>query len=324
MSFMQKFSLAALHLAITLMAGLTTHSQLAIAKTNADDGYVVSYSDQETLNQEATLSGRQVQSLRNKGFSIDGFSVRPSTFFVRIASGVVNGTERTVVFLGETHFKTETGSKDMDAIVKQFDFFGVEGLDPDKYWGQAKAFEYLLAPIHKVMSFFTDDSTINSTYEKVDTDSESKSEKLSEVVELERNSEPGIQGNLAILLMPATVLISLTNDCARNACYRWPQFKILSRLRTVTGQLTRAILAYVALDIISRSFFGQDEWQDNVFILSTGIVYHRNEAMAESIIRSLQERPDRKNMLVVTGFLHTSGMMTLLKEKYGFREVRLR
>jgi hypothetical protein len=107
------------------------------------------------------------------------------------------------------------------------------------------------------------------------------------------------------------------------ACHKWPQVILLQKLRNIPHSAFKAIMAYLVIDVVSRLLFDKAHWQDNVFVLSTGILYHRNQYMADNIIRSFQDRTDKQNILVITGAFHQSGILSNLVDRYQFQEINL-
>jgi hypothetical protein len=270
------------------------------------------------ISEQTTLSKDQIELIQDKSFFKDGFSIR-------VATGEVDGIKRTVVFMGETHFKTKNVLRKTEVILNKFEMYGTEGVDLEQYWGNAKALNVMLGFIDAILRPIFESSTIHSVEEKAFS-KDSQNPNLPPppvVVELENGYKPGLQDNLAVLLMPLTFAATIVTKCLSVSCQKWPSFLMLQRVRSWPTQITKAIMVYLAIDIFSRLMFDEEKWQDNIFIFSTGILYHRNEYMTESVIKGFQANPEKQNILVITGAMHQSGMMKLLKNQYQFNEVNI-
>lgn len=298
-------------LSILISSSIITNGTLALANGQ----------NQETSpspQNKGTLNLDQWDSIQSKKFFRDGFSIR-------VATGTVNGIPRTVVLMGESHFKTDAVSSKASTVTDKFDLYGVESVDTSNYWGHAQALSVMLDALKAIFKPFLNGSTVYDVNEKV-AEAEQNPEnlkKLKEVIQLEKNYQPEIQDNLAVLLLPLTYSTMILTKCSQMACQKWPQVILLQKLKNVPHQAFKAIMAYLMIDIISRLMFDKAEWQDNVFVMSTGILYHRNQYMADSIIRSFQDRTDKQNILVITGAFHQSGIMSNLVDRYQFQEIKL-
>lgn len=262
-----------------------------------------------------TLTDKQIELIQGKSFFLDGYNIR-------VASGEVDGIPRTVVFLGETHFKTKAALKETEEILNQFDMYGTEGVELDKYWGKGLGLNYLITFINFFYKKVFEGSTVHVAENKKETQSK-KGVTRPIIVELEKNYDPPFQDNMAVLLMPFSFAAAMANKCIALACTTWPSFALLSRLRGFPNQVTKALVIYVAIDIMSRLLFDEAKWQDNIFIFSTGLLYNRNAFMSENIIKGFQAHPEKQNILVVAGFAHQSGIMKTLKDKFNFKEVEI-
>jgi hypothetical protein len=264
-----------------------------------------------------TLNQEQIQVLRGRSFFADGFSIR-------ILSGNVDGISRSVVLMGETHFKTKSVRQKAESVVNAFDLYGTEGVELKQYWGNAKALDYMLEFVNAALGPLLQGSTVNSAYENTAvTDADIELQHKREVIELEKNFKPGIQDNLAVLLMPFTFAVTIFGKCIKLSCQTWPSFIMLRKIRNAPVVAVKAVMIYLAVDILSRLMFDEDKWQDNIFIFSTGLLYHRNEFMAENIVEAFMNRPQQQNMLVITGAMHQSGILKILKNEFHFNEIDL-
>ena len=54
---------------------------------------------------------------------------------VSVLTGWIEGKRRHVILLGEAHMKDLAAKKDGQAVVKEFDFRGLEGTNPQIFWG---------------------------------------------------------------------------------------------------------------------------------------------------------------------------------------------
>jgi hypothetical protein len=66
-----------------------------------------------------------------------------SHFKVKVYRGIVGGIPRTIVMLGESHYKNENDSELGKRVVQEFNHIGLEGVQVDQYWGG----KYLLSPM---------------------------------------------------------------------------------------------------------------------------------------------------------------------------------
>jgi hypothetical protein len=290
---------------------LITHSSLGFAAEQTNE-------IQNDPFNSSTLNSQQWESLKGKKLFRDGFSIR-------VATGTINGVPRTVVLMGESHFKTDKVKARAAEVTDKFDLYGVESIDMSQYWGNAKALDVMLDALGLIFKPFLNGSTVYDVHNKV-SEAEQTPEKiknLKEFIQLEKNYHPDIQDNLSVLLLPLTYSTMILSKCSEMACHKWPQVILLQKLSKVPHTAFRAIMAYLILDVVSRLMFDKDQWQDQVFVLSTGILYHRNQNMSDNIIRAFQERDNKQNILVITGAFHQSGIMSHLVDRYNFQEIKL-
>jgi hypothetical protein len=82
----------------------------------------LSYADHYRFN----LSDSQTKAL---------LQAKDGDYKVAVLSGVVNGKQRNVVFLGETHVKDQVAKQVGKAVLKEFNFRGLEGASTKATWG---------------------------------------------------------------------------------------------------------------------------------------------------------------------------------------------
>lgn len=315
-----------------------------------------------------TLNQAQENALhRPHSFFRDGYSLR-------VLTGKVNGQNKTVILLGESHFKTEAASHKIDELSREFDFIGTEGWKDEKYWGITQKMGKLQDKLTSALNTFLDESSVYAVqdrvkrekayeiFEKILTDlkvhghlpefDKIKNLKLdslgykfsvaelkeiydkvnsskvnvepksqTQIIGLEDHFQPTTKDNLAILMLPLLAGTTLANLCLKKACYLWPEFAILARLRGILSPISKAYIAYLAVDLLSKLIFEDDDWSSRVFILSGSLVSHRNLEMSDEIIQAFKDHPEKKNMLVITGAIHSYGLLRRLEKKYDFHEV---
>lgn len=106
---------------------------------------ITSWSQEEPCG--AALTRSQVQVLNESLQETEHFDIQ-------VYAGSVEGQSRTVVFLGETHYKGEKDAVIGQRIIKQFQYYGLEGVDLSKYWG-GKAMSIALDAIGFMFKMFT-------------------------------------------------------------------------------------------------------------------------------------------------------------------------
>ncbi len=111
-----------------------------------------------SLSYARTLTEGQVEFIKKRSFLNDGF-------IVRVLEGEIDHSPKTVVLFGETHIKTTSSAKKARQLVDSFDFYGIEGLDSSKYWGEGKGFEKFLSLFYFFLGKALDGSSIDNAYE---------------------------------------------------------------------------------------------------------------------------------------------------------------
>lgn len=108
-----------------------------------------------------SLTEKQKDLLKNRSLWKDGF-------VLRVLQGPVGGEPKTVVLLGESHFKSESSATKAQAIINEFNFYGLEGIDAKEYWGRGEVFGHFLDSFHFVLGQFLSESSVNDVYSAED------------------------------------------------------------------------------------------------------------------------------------------------------------
>ncbi len=229
----------------------------------------------------------------------------------------IDGIERDVVLLGETHIATKGEERAYSRILPFFKCLGCEGIEVEGFI-EGKFVFWAMHYVHYIMGvlfYFDRRSQKNkSSLDKADEyyDSESKTKR---VLFLEKGWKPSIRTRIFFVALPVlfiwyTFLLAVTSvNVVSNHGDLW-----------VLADIVGAILFVILLEKtpvlkeIFRLIFG--------FII--GYVFDlgpsRNRNMTKNLVAELNENKTTDNVLVLTGSDHTKPIAKILKKKYGFVE----
>jgi hypothetical protein len=248
----------------------------------------------------------------------------------------VDGETRLVLIMGETHVKTSTRSKNEMALIRSFDFRGLEGVQLRNENIVGRVALYLVHGLYSMLElipgmekssirkaksaglFYSNGKLSECFGRKSGTSFDSLGqgkypwlvEGLPVSLALEDNHQPsksekGANAYLCLLFSLQVVATFLASIHASEAINILGKFSVLVNVYSITG---------LVLAVIQRGR-PVPTWLLDFFVFPNGLITGRNETMVQNIKKGFRDFPQRKVMVVIVGIAHSSGMKALLEKE---------
>lgn len=230
----------------------------------------------------------------------------------------INGIERDVVLLGETHVATEGESKAARRIIPFFRCIGVEGVNVADL-PEGKIFfwflKWLMLPLVFVLNLFSREKrskkNVSSIEQIRDIDCALRGDKV--VVRLEDGWRPNLRMRAFFVLFPLSYVYSVVST-------------MLDTAETVAAADGSSILRSALIVVAMIAAFKMPVLGDAIkFVFSRVILGYvfglgpsREKYMAKSAVAFLEGNDAADRMLIVTGKAHTKRIAKILQRKYSF------
>ena len=256
-------------------------------------------------------------------------------YLVRVLSGIVDGTPRYVVLLGEIHAKDESADQLGRLLLDQFPFRGLEGAATsssliDTMLLPFKLKSQLFLALYSLCHFRPCGSTIQAALEEGERLSpEDTKEAPVHNVYLEAGAS-----DIVTLATSTYSFLMVVNLLAFPALLRSNTLEKRGFFSLATITLTGGYLmiepVYLAYKTImnrgkSKAYFDDGGTSETDYPILFPYRYYlnnyRNSVMSGNILRALQSHRDKSSMLVVVGMAHVPSLAKILKEEHGFEEI---
>ena len=230
----------------------------------------------------------------------------------------INGKERDVVLIGETHIATKGEERAAGRILAYFQHIGCEGVDV-KGFIEGRVFFWifynLMYPIISLFIFWQRRSKKNMSflgkaYEYRDTGTKN-------VLSLEKGWKPSIRTRFFFIASPIIFLYTVYDMTANS----------VKVAQTEGGGAALIYIAFVflfiaaceILPVVKHVFrFISDFVFDYIFDLGPS----RERIMVKNMIAEMNANETIDEMIILSGSKHTPSLAKLLKKKYGFVEYK--
>ena len=229
----------------------------------------------------------------------------------------VNGTNREVIMLGETHIATSMEAKAVSRIMPYFTNFGCEGIDVNDFI-EGKFFFWFMNkiayPFNYILSFRKrSKKNKNSLSLAEDYAMDIRAEKR--IISLEKGWRPSFRLRSFFVLFPLYFLWSMFSIGSSSVVigseqgWQWAIAYIGGTVLFWLSLLYIPVIKHVASFTINLIF-------DYVFDVAPS----RNRNMSKNLLTTLERDNSINIILVLTGRAHVKPMIKILKNKYGFVE----
>lgn len=220
----------------------------------------------------------------------------------RAATKKINGIDRLVVIMGETHAKGKKAHQLGETARSHFKYYGLEGYNFGETWtGQFLA---------KVSDFITLLPRIGKTY--TSTIDYAARDSNGKFFHLEKGHRGDWKEKAELWAEP----LCLGAACAFFASAFVPVPHVITDLSNAVliGGGSNFVTGYYLL-----TRFPKQEWLKTVFFLGAGPIDARNKTMAKNIGLFLDQRSNVDQVMIIVGRGHIPGIMELIKAQ-GFQE----
>ena len=246
--------------------------------------------------------------------------VATKDYSLQVLTGEVAGQERTVVLLGESHFKNEASAMAGKAMLAQFPYRGVESMLTNTLVAGVLNLpnNLLLRSIYSLAGSSSkreQGSTIDDALlDGLNIPADAQAGNLTTNVLLESGSYDLLTLSQSYLLSATLVNLLLSPVAPGIDGYLLYSGRRLTALTLITTQIWLSMQATG----ISADIDQLDQYNPALYPLQWFIVSYRNQLMANNIIKNLAINPDRLEMLVIVGERHVPGIEALLRNHHQF------
>ena len=225
----------------------------------------------------------------------------------------IDGIERDVVVLGETHIATKKEERAYSRILPFFGCLGCEGVDV-KGFIEGKFFFWAMRYIHYVMVIFfylnrrskKNKSSLDKAAEYYDSELEAK-----QVLSLEKGWKPSIRTRIFFVAFPVLFV--------------WEIYSFTTGSINIANEHgNEQVLVHIITTIFLTVLLIKMPMLKNIFDFILCYVFDlgpsRNRNMTKNLVTELNDNIKIDKIIVLTGSGHTKQIAKILKKKYGFVE----
>ena len=241
-------------------------------------------------------------------------------YSLQVLTGEVAGQERTVVLLGETHFKNEASAMAGKAMLAQFPYRGVEYMHTNTLVAgvlqlpNILLLECLFSLTGRYLRREQGSTIHDALQDGLNIPADAQAGNLTTNVLLESGSYDLLTLSQSYLFSATMVNLLLSPVAPGIDGYLLYSGRRLTALTLITAQIWLSMQANgFAADIDQL-----DQYNPALYPLQWFFVSYRNQLMANNIIKNLAINPDRLEMLVIVGERHVPGIEALLRNHHQF------